>query len=199
MKKQIPAIIFIGLITTALLVFFSYKVAPKPTNIPNTTKTIQLKYENLPLEYELVNHKGLVKKENIFIKNKRNIIAIANLDALVVINQLEKYYKPNFNYITAANISNSSWIIKKMGILPTLEKINKDIKTPMIYDYNGWLVKSLGLKDLNPVKYFIYEISKDGIVKFLFDGEVPMGAIDGNITQDQIKKILDNIMKRLEE
>ncbi len=197
--KRIPVILIIGLVTTVLLVFFSYKVAPKPSKTVSNIKTIQLKYTNLPPTYELVGKKELIDKKDLFKQNNRTIIAIANLDALVVINQLEKYYIPKFNYITAANISNSSWIIKKMGILPTLEKINKNIKTPMIYDYNGWLVKSLRLNNLNPSKYFIYEISKNGDIKFLFDGDVPMGAIDGNITNDQIKAILATIMQKLEE
>jgi hypothetical protein len=69
----------------------------------------------------------------------------------------------------------------------------------MIYDYNGWLVKSLRLSNTNPSKYFIYEISKTGDIKFLFAADAPMGAIDGNISEKKTKEILDSIMKRLED
>ncbi|MEA1915440.1 MAG: hypothetical protein U9N30_09000 [Campylobacterota bacterium] len=195
---RIPVILVITLITTIFLVGFTYLAAPKPTQQSKQTIPHKITYNSLPKNFELVGKEGLIDKEQLIKAQTKTIVAIANLDALVVINQLKQHFSTDFDYITAANISQAPWLIKKMGVLPTLEKINANNTTPMIYDYNGWFAQSLNLKDIDPSKYFIYEITSKGDVLFLFDGVVPMGAMEGNITQEQTAEILQTIVNRLE-
>jgi len=96
-----------------------------------------------------------------------------------------------------ANISNAPWFIKKWAIPGKLEELVKDIKTPMIYDTDGLMVKSLLLDNLEPTKYFAYLVSEDGSVKNIYTGNVKVGALENGFTPEDARAALSPLMEFL--
>ncbi len=202
--NKIGTIIKIALFTIVLLVGTTYLVAPKQTTkqIKNEETIQNMNLASLPKEVEIVGKEGLINIQQIIKPKTLTIIAIANQDALPIISQYKKYCKNDLQYVTVANIANAPWFLKKLGILPLLEKINQDSPTPMIYDSNGWFTKVLNIKDQNPVKYFVYKINQDGNIEFLFDHNVKSGlileeTIEQSLIEQEVKKLNDKLQSFL--
>lgn len=198
--NKIGTILIIAFITIILIVGLTYLVAPKnDTKQIAINQNIQMNYNKLPKEIELVGKEGLVKLETIIQPKQTTFIAIANQDALPIIASYKKFYKEKINYVTIANVSQAPWILKKLGIQPLLEKINKESSTAMIYDSNGWFVKNFTNLDGDPTKYFVYKINSDNTIEFLFSNKVPSGLIlEEKIDKSTIKEELEKLHQKLQ-
>ena len=192
-------ILKLAFLTIALLLGITYVFAPKPSSVTDELIPQDLTLASLPIDYELVGKDGFISKNELFKTGQRTLIVVGNQDSMAVINKLPKYFNLDIAYVTVANISNAPWFIKKMAILPKLEELTKDDTTPMIYDYNGWMVKALKLNNMDTVKFFAYLLDENGQIKNIYEGKVKKGAIEGNMTDTQIQESLRPLVKLLEK
>ncbi|RXJ70037.1 hypothetical protein CRV08_00290 [Halarcobacter ebronensis] len=193
--SNILKIVFLGLVGFSLLVFFT---ADKPKQIVASENVVNIiKYDSLPSTFELVGKNDLVKKENLFEKNKKYLIVVGSHDSLAVVKELPNLFKLDIAYVMVANISAAPWFVKKMFIPGKLEELNENSKTPMIYDFNGDMVNSLKVNDTSKTKFFAFLLTDVGTISKIYDGEVKNGAIDGSMSKEEIISTLKPLVESL--
>lgn len=188
-------VIFLGLIGFGLLV---YLTADKPKAIVSKDDVVNIvKYETLPQNFELVGKDNLVKKESLLQKGTKSLIIVGNHDSLSVVKELPKYFKLELPYVMVANISSAPWFVKKMFIPGKLEDLNEGTNIPMIYDFDGDMVKALNHNDNAKTKFSAYILSKEGTITKIYDGNVKEGALDGTMNEIEKKAALSPLFKLL--
>ena len=188
-------VVFLGLVGFSLLVFLT---AEKPKKIISNDNVLNIvKYEALPKAFELVGVNNEIIKESLFKKNQRTLIIVGNHDSLMVVKELPKYFKIDIPYVMVANISSAPWFVKKMFIPSKLEDLNEGTNIPMIYDFNGDMVNALNLIDNTKTKYFAYILTKEGTITKIYEGNVKGGALDGSMSEDEKKKVLEPLFTLL--
>ena len=188
-------VVFLGLAGFGLLVFFT---AEKPKQIVANDNVINIvKYNTLPKEFELVGKDEKVKRESLFLKGKEALIVVGSHDSLSVVKDLPKFFKVDIPYVMVANISAAPWFVKKMFIPGKLEEINEGSNIPMVYDFEGDMVKSLNVLDTSKIKFFAYLLSKEGTISKIYQGNVKEGALDGSMNESEKKASLEPLAKLL--
>lgn len=190
---NILKIAFLGIAGFALLVFFT---AEKPKQIVANDNVVNIvKYDSLPSMYELVGVDKEVTKESLFKKNEKALIIVGNHDSLAVVKDLPKFFKVDIPYVMVANISSAPWFVKKMFIPGKLEELNEGSKIPMIYDFDGDMVKTLNVMDNAKTKFAAYILTKEGTISKVYEGSVKEGALDGSMTEEEKKASLEPLSK----
>ncbi|MCP4969510.1 MAG: hypothetical protein GY932_02805 [Arcobacter sp.] len=188
-------IVFLGLSCFAILV---YLTAEKPEQIvANDNLVSSLKYDTLPKTFDIVGVDEKVKKESIIKKNKKTLIIVGNHDSLAIVKDLPKLFKIDIPYVMVANISSAPWFVKKMFIPGKLEELNEGSKIPMIYDFEGDMVKVLNVTDNSKIRYFSFLVNENGSVSKLYEGKVKEGALDGSMNKDEKIAALEPLVKLL--
>jgi len=181
-------IVFLGVAGFALLVFFT---AEEPKQIVANDNVVNIiKYDSLPISYELVGKDENVSKEALLKKNQKTLIVVGNHDSLAVVKELPKFFKLDIPYVMVANISSAPWFVKKMFIPGKLEELNKGTNIPMIYDFDGNMVNALNVTDNSKTAYIAYLMSKEGVISKVYEGSVKEGALDGSMTEEEKKSAL---------
>jgi len=194
MLKLINLVLF----TIAVVVGITFMTATPPVSqkvLENAN--IQLSTKYFPKSIELVGRDGYENIDMLFKKGSKTLIIVGNHDSLSVVKDLTKLFDIKMPYVMIANISNAPWFIKKWAIPGKLEELVKDTKTPMIYDTEGSMVKSLLLENLEPTKYFAYLVNEDGNVKKIYTGNVKEGALENGFTPDEAKRALEPLIEFL--
>ena len=194
MLKLINLVLF----TIAVVVGITFMTATPPVSqkVLNNSN-IQLSTKYFPKSIEIVGRQGYESAEALFKKGSKTLLIVGNHDSLAVVKDLTKLFDVKIPYVMVANISNAPWFIKKWAIPGKLEELVKDIKTPMIYDTDGFMVKSLLLENLEATKYFAYLVNEDGSVKKIYTGTVKEGALENGYTPDEAKMALEPLMEFL--
>lgn len=188
-------VIFLGLVGFGLLV---YLTAEKPKQIIANDNVINIvKYTSLPSEFELVGKDGKVTRESLFKEKKKSLIIVGNHDSLAIVKDLPKLFKLDIPYVMVANISAAPWFVKKMFIPSKLEDLNEGSKIPMVYDFDGDMVKSLNVLDNSKIRYFAYLLSPEGTISKIYEGKVKEGALDGSMSEAEKKASLEPLVKLL--
>jgi len=188
-------VVFLGLVGFGLLV---YLTAEKPKQIVANDNVINIvKYDALPKKFELVGVKGEITKESLFKKNKEALIIVGNHDSLAVVKELPKYFKIDIPYVMVANISSAPWFVKKMFIPGKLEELNQGSKIPLVYDFDGNMVKALNVTDNSKIRYFAFHLGKEGAISKMYEGRVKEGALDGSMNESEKKAALEPLVKLL--
>lgn len=189
-------VVFLGLAGFGLLVFFT---AEKPKQIIANDNVVNIvKYNSLPKEFELVGKDGKIKKESLFKQNKEALIIVGNHDSLAIVKELPKLFKIDIPYVMVANISAAPWFVKKMFIPGKLEELNEGSNIPMIYDFEGNMVKSLNVLDNSKIRFFAYLLTKEGTISKIYQGSVKEGALDGSMNESEKKASLEPLAKLLQ-
>lgn len=195
MFKNILKIVVLGLIGFGLLVYFT---AEKPENTnPNVVKNTKLTLENLPKNIKLVGSENVISSSTIFKKGIKTLVIVGNHDSLSVVKDLKKYFTVDMPYVMVANISAAPWFIKKWAIPGKLEELTKGSNIPMVYDYDGSMVKSLNQFDTSKTGFFAYLIDENGNITNIYNGKVKKGAMDGSMTEDEKKASLKPLVDLL--
>lgn len=190
-------VVFLGLGFFALLV---YLTAEKPVQIKNNNNVRNIiKYESLPQYYEIVGKDGLISRESLFKKNKEALIVVGNHDSLAVLKEFNKLFNFDKDYVMVANISSAPWFVKKMFIPGKLEELNENSKIPMIYDFDGNSVKSLYVTDNAKTKFTAFLLTKEGTITKIYEGSVKEGALDGSMSEAEMKKSLEPLYKLIKK
>ena len=194
MLKLINLVLF----TIAVVVGITFMTATPPVSQESLAKSsFQLSSKYFPKSVEIVGAQGYESTEALFKKDSKTLLIVGNHDSLVVVKDLTKLFDVKIPYVMVANISNAPWFIKKWAIPGKLEELVKDIETPMIYDTDGLMVKSLLLDNLEATKYFAYLVNEDGSVKNIYIGNVKEGALENGYTPEEAKIALSPIMEFL--
>ncbi|WP_072680764.1 hypothetical protein [Arcobacter sp. LA11] len=188
-------VVFLGLAGFGLLVFLT---AEKPKQIVANENVINIvKYNSLPKDFELVGIDEKIKREELFKKNQKALIIVGNHDSLAVVKELPKLFKLDIPYIMVANISAAPWFVKKMFIPGKLEELNQGSNIPMIYDFEGGMVKSLNVLDNSKIRFFAYLLNKDETISKIYEGKVKEGALDGSMNESEKKAALEPLYNLL--
>ena len=187
--KNVFKIVFLGLVGFAVLTFLT---AEKPKQmIADDNVTSAAKYDSLPTKYELVGVDKEVTKDSLFKKGQDNLIIVGNHDSLAVVKELPKHFKLEMPYVMVANISSAPWFVKKMFIPGKLEDLNENSNIPMVYDFDGDMVKALNVTDNAKTKFVAFSLTKDGTISKIYEGNVKEGALDGSMNESEKKAALE--------
>ena len=192
MLKNVLKIVFLGVVGFGLLV---YLTAEKPSaNVLDKNQVSQLDLKNLPDYLEIVGQDKLVSKNKLFKEGAKTLLIVGNHDSLSVVKDLRKYYEINIPYVTVANISNAPWFIKKWAIPGKLEELNRGNATPIIYDYEGDVIKALNQFDITKTKYFAYLVSEEGKISKIYEGSVKEDAMEGSMSESEKVESLSKLV-----
>lgn len=190
--KNIFKIVVLGVIAFGILV---YATADKPAETKTqVSDTSSLTLSNLPKEFEIVGKDGKVSKEDLFQVGSKALIIVGNHDSLSVVRELPKYYDVQIPYVMVANISSAPWFVKKMFIPGKLEELVEGRDTPMIYDFDGDMIKALGVTDNEKTTYIAYLVNENGSISNVFKGSVKEGALDGTMSEEEMKTNLASLV-----
>lgn len=194
MLKNIFKIAILGVIGFGLLI---YLTAEKP-QVVNASESITsaLSLKNVPDTLEIVGSEKLVQKSELF-NSEKTLLIVGNHDSLSVVKDLKKYFEIELPYVMVANISNAPWFIKKWAIPGKLEELNQGTNIPMIYDYEGTMVKSLNLSDTTKTSFFAYLVEANGTINKIYAGEVKEDAMEGSMNDLEKKTSLEPLVKLL--
>ena len=188
--KKIWDIVKIVTISTVGLILLTYLTVDAPVKIKKNIIDIK----NLPKVVELIGYddKKFVTKSII---KKDTILFVGNQESIVVSKSLEKMLnlKPG-KFVIISNISDAPWFIKRWQAHTKNIKIKGKANIPWIYDKDGTMRNFLQVPTSDAVKYFVYKVNRDGIVKRIYIGRVKVGAIDGKMTPKEIKENLQEVV-----
>lgn len=185
--KNIIKIVLLGLVFFSILVYITAPDAPVKIN-----KSSILSLENLPNNIVLLGDKKIDKKD-LIKKNAKNLLIVANHDSLSILVLFPKYYKTSLNITLIANISKAPWFIKKWVIPSKLEELTQVSKLNMIYDEDGSFVQSLNINKSDKTEFLVFEIKKNNDIVLLFKSRVKEDAINGSMSEQEIKTVLKPI------
>ncbi len=185
------------IISTIGLVLLTYLTVDAPVKIQK--KIIDIK--NLPKTVELIGYEDEKFATNSIIK-KDTILFVGNHESIVVSKDLEKMLNLEAGkFIIISNISDAPWFIKRWQAHTKNTKLKGKKHLPWIYDRDGTMRNFLQVPTSDAVKYFVYKVNNDGIIKRVFVGRVKAGTIDGKMTPKEIKDNLQevvNIIKKVQ-
>ena len=190
--KNVLKIVFLGVIGFALLV---YLTAPKnmdqSTQLDDSNDAVTI--DSIPRYFELIGKSPYTKFETLFQEGTEKYIVVLNHDSLAVFKDL--YKKIDKNIVLIANISNTPWIIKQIAVNGELEKMYKDSNIPLINDDSGSFVRALKINNNKQNQYFVFKLNTDGTIVKVTEGLVKLGALEKGLSNEELEKNLNEIVK----
>jgi hypothetical protein len=185
---KIKAILKLTLLTCIFFGMIVYVTATPPKKID--TKVSEIKINSMPQTIKLLDDETLYATSSIIKEN--TIIAVANHDSIVVLKELDKYLD---NVVIVSNIAAAPWFVKQWIIPSKLKELKGSSKTPWIYDEDGSMKSYLKITNDQATNFVIFKRIDEKIEK-VFESKVKVGALDGSMSDDEIKKqVLDIIAK----
>ena len=181
------------ILSTVGLVLLTYLTVDVPVKVEK--KVIDIK--NLPKTVELIGYddqkfttKSIVKEDSIiFVGNQQSIILSKYLEKMLNL-------KPG-KFIIISNISDAPWFIKRWQAHTKNIKLKGEKHLPWIYDRDGAMRNFLQVPTSDAVKYFIYKVNNDGIIKRIYVGKVKVGIVDKKMTDDEINTTLQDVVSAI--
>ena len=176
-------LIIISVVAVITLTFLTadapVKIEKKEINLINLPKTVEL----IGFENEEFNTKSIIKEGTI--------IFVGNHESIVLADDLEKMLNLKFGkLVIVSNVSDAPWFIKRWQAHTQNTKLKGENTTPWIYDRNGAIRNFLTVPTSDAVKYFVYKVGTDGVIKRVYIGKVKMGTLEGKMTKDEIQNNL---------
>ncbi len=193
---------FINLVLFAIAIvvgitFLTVDKPPLPSKVEQNKKPMKLSLSYFPKKVEVIGMEKLVETEEIFKKGSKTLLVVGNHDSIAVIRDLEKYFNINIPYVMVANMGHAPWFIKKWAIPTKLQELTRDLKSPMIFDDEGFIARALALNNTEVTKYFVYLINENGSINKVYTGNVKEGAMEYGYTSEEAKEALEPILKFL--
>lgn len=166
---------------------------------PKTIEKIAINIKNLPKSVELIgfdeqkfNTNSIIKPESIiFVGNHESIILAKTLDEMLNLDAGD--------FIIVSSVSDEPWFIKRWQAHTQNIKIKGDKQIPWIYDRDGSVRNFLQVPTSDALKYFVYNVKKDGIIENIYTGKIKVGASNGTMSEKEIKENLQNVVNRVKE
>jgi len=183
------------IISAVGLILLTYFTVDAPVKI--TKKIITLK--DLPKTVELIGYEDQEFNTQSIIK-KDTVIYVGNHESIVLANELEKKLNlPTGKFVIVSNISDAPWFIKRWQGHTKNTQLKGKKHIPWIYDRNGAIRNFLAVPTSDALKYFIYKVNDEGIVKRVYIGKVKVGTIEGKMTEKEISENLSFAIDALEK
>lgn len=166
---------------------------------PKTIEKIAINIKNLPKSVELIgfdeqkfNTNSIIKPESIiFVGNHESILLAKTLDEMLNLDAGD--------FIIVSSVSDEPWFIKRWQAHTQNIKIKGDKQIPWIYDRDGSVRNFLQVPTSDALKYFVYNVKKDGIIENIYTGKIKVGASNGTMSEKEIKENLQNVVNRVKE
>ncbi len=183
----IVRLVIISAVGVILLTFLTVdapvKIEKKTIDIKNLPKTVEL----IGYEDEKFATKSIIKEDTILF--------VGNHESIVLSKDLEKMLNLEAGkFVIISNISDAPWFIKRWQAHTQNEKLKGEKHLPWIYDRNGAMRNFLQVPTSDAIKYFVYKVSSDGIIKRIFIGRVKVGTIDGAMSPKEIAENLQEVV-----
>jgi len=155
--------------------------------------------QDLPKVVELIGYEDQEFNTRSIIK-ENTIIFVGNHESIVVADDLEEILGLEVGkFVIVSNISDAPWFIKRWQAHTKNTKLRGENNTPWIYDRDGKIRTFLQVPTSDSLKYFIYNVDKDGIIKRVYIGKVKIGTIDGAMSRDEIQENLLEAKKHIDK
>ena len=166
---------------------------------PKKIEKVAVNIENLPQSVELIGFenqkfitKSIIKPETIiFVGNHESIILAKTLDEMLDLDEGD--------FIIVSNISNEPWFIKRWQAHTQNTKLKGDKHLPWIYDRDGSIRNFLQVPTSDALKYFVYNVKKDGSIENIHIGKIKVGTISGSMTENEIRENLQEVVEKVKK
>ena len=183
------------IISAVALILLTYLTVDAPVKI--IKKTVVLK--DLPKTVELIGYEDQEFNAQSIIK-KDTIIYVGNHESIVLASDLEKKLNlPAGKFVIVSNISDAPWFIKRWQGHTKNTQLKGEKHIPWIYDRDGAVRNFLAVPTSDALKYFIYKVNDDGVIKRVYIGKVKVGTIDGKMTKEEISENLSFAISALKK
>lgn len=183
-------IIIVSIVALIALTFLTVdapeQVKKKEVVLADLPKTVEL----IGFEEQEFNTASIIKKETI--------IFVGNHESIVLADDLEKMLGlPLGEFVIVSNVSDAPWFIKRWQAHTKNTKLKGEKNTPWIYDRDGKIRNFLQVPTSDALKYFIYKVNSDGVIKRVYIGKVKVGTIDGKMSPEEINANLKEAIKHI--
>jgi len=183
-------LILISVIALIVLTFLTVdtpkKIEKKEITLQDLPKTVEL----IGFEEQEFNAASIIKKDIL--------IFVGNHESIVLADELDKMLNLAVGkFVIVSNISDAPWFIKRWQAHTKNTKLKGEKNIPWIYDRDGKIRNFLQVPTTDALKYFIYKVDNNGIVKSIYIGKVKPGTIDGKMNQKEINDNLKEAIKSI--
>jgi hypothetical protein len=180
----ISVLVLMGL--TFLTVDAPVKMEKKEASLVNLPKIVEL----IGFENQEFNTASIIKKDTV--------IYVGNHESILLADDLEKMLDlPIGKFIIVSNVSDAPWFIKRWQAHTKNTNLKGQKHIPWIYDRDGAIRNFLSVPTSDAVKYFIYKVNSEGIIKRVYIGKVKEGTIEGKMTKEEISDNLSLAIKAI--
>jgi len=180
-------------ISVVALIALTYLTVDAPVKIEKKEVVLT----DLPKIVELIGYEDQEFNTSSIIK-KDILIFVGNHESIVLADDLEKMLQlPVGKFVIVSNISDAPWFIKRWQAHTKNTTLKGEKHIPWIYDRDGAIRNFLQVPTSDSLKYFIYKVNDDGVIKRVYVGKVKAGTIDGKMSQDEIKENLSEAIKEI--
>jgi len=180
-------------ISVVALIALTYLTVDAPVKIEKKEVVLT----DLPEIVELIGYEDQEFNTSSIIK-KDILIFVGNHESIVLADDLEKMLQlPVGKFVIVSNISDAPWFIKRWQAHTKNTTLKGEKHIPWIYDRDGAIRNFLQVPTSDSLKYFIYKVNDDGVIKRVYVGKVKAGTIDGKMSQDEIKENLSEAIKEI--
>ncbi len=174
------------IVLTFLTVDTPKKIEKKEITLQDLPKTVEL----IGFEEQEFNAASIIKKDIL--------IFVGNHESIVLADELDKMLNLAIGkFVIVSNISDAPWFIKRWQAHTKNTKLKGEKNIPWIYDRDGKIRNFLQVPTTDALKYFIYKVDNNGIVKSIYIGKVKSGTIDGKMNQKEINDNLKEAIKSI--
>ncbi|BFU77231.1 hypothetical protein ALC152_04460 [Arcobacter sp. 15-2] len=174
------------IVLTFLTVDTPKKIEKKEITLQDLPKTVEL----IGFEEQEFNAASIIKKDIlIFVGNHESIVLADKLDKMLNVSVGK--------FVIVSNISDAPWFIKRWQAHTKNTKLKGEKNIPWIYDRDGKIRNFLQVPTTDALKYFIYKVDNNGIVKSIYIGKVKPGTIDGKMNEKEINDNLKEAIKSI--
>jgi len=192
---KIVSTIKLIIISVIALIALTFLTVDAPVKIEKKEILLQ----DLPKVVELIGYEDQEFNTRSIIK-ENTIIFVGNHESIVVADDLEEILGLEVGkFVIVSNISDAPWFIKRWQAHTKNTKLRGENNTPWIYDRDGKIRTFLQVPTSDSLKYFIYNVDKDGIIKRVYIGKVKIGTIDGAMSRDEIQENLLEAKKHIDK
>jgi len=181
------------LISAIALIVLTFLTVDTPKKIEKKEITLQ----DLPKTVELIGFEEQEFNAASIIKTDI-LIFVGNHESIVLADELDKMLNLAVGkFVIVSNISDAPWFIKRWQAHTKNTKLKGEKNIPWIYDRDGKIRNFLQVPTTDALKYFIYKVDNNGIVKSIYIGKVKPGTIDGKMNQKEINDNLKEAIKSI--
>ncbi len=195
MNTNLLKIVFLTIVGLGIITYVTAPEQPKKT--VNDIQDITL--GSFPEYVKVVGAKDMVSQNDIFKNNMQNLVFVVNHDSIAVMKDLKKYanFDETINPILVANISAAPWFIKKWVINSKMEELNQNSGMIMVYDEDGVFKHLLNITNDTKTHFVVFNLSSDGIINKVYEGDVKENALDGSMSDEEIEEFIQNLTTQM--